>query len=182
VPEEQKRGNKFNTLQRQVHRARVAELYNQGKYQHEIAAELGVSQQQVSYDLKVLNRFWEKTAVLDIAKAKLRELAKIDHLERTYWEAWERSMTARETKQLKKIPTKGDEKLLKQETRDGNPQYLEGVQWCITKRSALLGLDKIDQDNADAARALAEKIRADIRAADLATMGAEADDPTLDTN
>jgi hypothetical protein len=91
-------------------------------------------------------------------------------------------MTARETKQLKKIPTKGDEKLLKQETRDGNPQYLEGVQWCITKRSALLGLDKIDQDMPMLLALSPRRSRADIRAADLATMGAEADDPTLDTN
>lgn len=85
-------------------RARVAEMYLAGRYQSEIAQELGLSQQQISYDLQAVRREWQASAVRNFDEAKAQELAKIDHLERTYWQAWQQSIG---TTQIKTIKAKG---------------------------------------------------------------------------
>jgi hypothetical protein len=81
----------------------AAALYLRGLTQGEIARRLGVSRQQVGYDLKVLQRRWQESALADFNAQKAAELAKVDELERTYWEACERSCQARETSTQERI-------------------------------------------------------------------------------
>lgn len=121
-------------------RIEVARLYLQGKYQHEIAELLKVSQQQVSYDLRAVQAQWRDIPAKQIDELKNKELARIDQLERTYWEAWVDSKKAKETTSTAK---EGDRLKVgkRSEQRNGNPQYLAGVQWCIERRIKLLGLD-----------------------------------------
>ena len=96
-------------------RKRIAELYLQGKWQTEIAKEVGVTQQQVSQDLAVLRRLWMQSSLVNVDKIKAKELAKIDRLESEYWKAWEND--------------------------DTEPRFLNGIQWCIAKRCEIFGLN-----------------------------------------
>lgn len=134
---------KRTKFQIEADRERITSLYLRGVRQVDIAAELGVSQPQVSYDLKKIQEQWRKRTAIDLDEAKQRELARIDELEREYWNAWRRSL--------------GDFKKKRTETREnskgsfststveisemgGNPSYLAGIQWCISERFKVLGI------------------------------------------
>lgn len=140
-----KHANTRTKAQVQSDRIEVARLYLQGKFQHEIATVLEVSQQQVSFDLKAVQAQWRDMPAAKIDELKNKELARIDQLERTYWEAWVDSKKAKETTSTAK---EGDRLKVgkRSEQRNGNPQYLAGVQWCITTRCKILGLDAIRND------------------------------------
>jgi hypothetical protein len=124
----------------------AAALYLRGLTQGEIAQRLNVSRQQVGYDLKVLQRRWQESALADFNAKKAAELAKVDELERTYWEAWERSCQTREVSTQERIQDgdgPADEGRLKagvrKEKRDGNPEFLRGVERCIEMRCKITG-------------------------------------------
>ncbi len=131
-------------LQREKDLAELASRYLHGQRQAEIAEALGVTQQQISADLKTLQARWQQSALIDLNEAKSRELAKTDELERVYWAEWEAS---RQEKQITQTRRKGEgqaaqaEAMLRRERREGNPAYLAGVQWCIERRCKILGLD-----------------------------------------
>ena len=59
-------------------RSQVAELYVKGIYQTDIGRMLGVTQQQVSLDLKVIQRQWLASTLRDFDEAKSEQLAKIE--------------------------------------------------------------------------------------------------------
>src|SRR5439155_8019383 len=87
---------KRTAVQREQDLRELAALYLRGLTQFEIAQRLNVSRQQIGYDLKVLQRRWQEGALADFSAKVAQELAKTDELERTYWEAWERSCQPRE--------------------------------------------------------------------------------------
>lgn len=129
-------------------RKRIAELYLKRWLQVDIAEELGIDQSTVSRDLQVIRQQWLKSSLMDFNEAKARELARIDQLEITYWEAWDRSLEAFKSKIIK---AKGNprteeelkanaEQTLKTEDRNGDPRFLQGVQWCIEQRCQILGI------------------------------------------
>ena len=128
------------------------ELYLKGKYQHEIAEIIGVTQQQIAYDLKVIQKRWIKESKASIEQYRLRELGKIDQIEREAWEAWNESKeefnakitkVSKVTKDAKTgniIPSTVDN-TNKTEDRNGNPKYLEVIMKCIERRCKMLGID-----------------------------------------
>jgi hypothetical protein len=136
---------RFRILER---RKRVAGMYLQGMSQWEIGRQLGVTQQCIAKDVQALEKEWLASAVVDIDAAKAKELARIDRLERVAWRAWRRSCQRKE-----KATTRMEKKLHEDaqqaktvtsratELRDGNPEYLKRVEWCISKRSELLRLN-----------------------------------------
>jgi len=133
-------------LERERDLRETAALYLRGLTQHEIAQRLNISRQQISYDLKVLLRRWQESALADFNAKKAAELARVDELERTYWEAWERSCQAREVTTQEKTQggeAKADEARLKagvrKEQRDGNPEFLRGVERCVELRCKITG-------------------------------------------
>lgn len=119
----------------------ISRLYLQGITQAEIGQRLGVSQPQISYDLRVLRNRWLQSSIVNIDEAKARELARVDHLEREYWDAWEKSKNPVKTRGSKKVDGEQVESTIQGETGTGDPRYLTGVQWCINKRCEVLGLD-----------------------------------------
>jgi hypothetical protein len=126
-------------------RATIARRYLQGRTQAEIAAELGMTQQMVSYDLQVVRQRWRQSGIRDLDEAKAIELAKLDELERTYWEAWRASVQA---------------------APPGTPTYLQGVLGCIDRRVKLLGLDAPERVDVELrVRAMAEALGLDPDAA-----------------
>ncbi|MCC6457266.1 MAG: hypothetical protein IT328_20095 [Caldilineaceae bacterium] len=130
---------KRSKVQREYDLTRIAELYLTGHTQAEIANVIGLTQQIVSRDLATIQQRWEEQSTIALDAAKRRELARIDELERTYWEAWRRSL-----EQVTKTKTKrnhmGDEAIVIREETSGNPAFLAGVQNCIDQRCKLLGL------------------------------------------
>lgn len=124
-------------------RARVAEAYLKGKAQWEIVLAEKVDKAQISRDLDAVRKAWRESAVRDFDEDVNRELDRIDLLERTYWEAWERSRSERTRSRTKRRTgaAPSDEASVEKEQRDGNPAFLDGVMSCIDKRCKLLGLD-----------------------------------------
>ena len=120
-------------------------MYLAGRFQHEIATALGVTRQQIGYDLKVLQKMWRTSALQDFDQAKAEELAKIDALERQYQDAWERSCAAARTEiaRAKRTQQQGEsiEKSTRTEDQVGDPRFLAGVQWCIERRCKIRGID-----------------------------------------
>jgi hypothetical protein len=133
-------------LEREHNLREVAALYLHGLSQYEIAQRLTVSRQQIGYDLKVLQRRWQESALADFHTKKASELAKVDELERTYWDAWDRSCQVREVTTQEKTQAgedaAGDMRRkagFRKEPRDGNPEFLRGVERCIELRCKITG-------------------------------------------
>lgn len=125
-------------------RLRVTELYLQGWTQVKIAEEVGVTQGMVSKDLAAIREEWLQASIENIDEAKARELARIDNLEREYWEAWYRSCEDAETVVKKAVETdKGQRKEATQTAKGqaGDPRFLAGIQWCIQQRCKILGIE-----------------------------------------
>jgi hypothetical protein len=104
-----------------------------------------LSQATVTRDLQYLYKEWQESSLVDIDKAKARELAKVDRLEREYWQAWEHSCKDAETVRQEGTKTeKGiqPDKIVKTaKGQAGDPRFLVGIQWCINKRCEIVGLD-----------------------------------------
>ena len=134
---------KRNKKQREAHLAEVATLYLTGQRQDKIAEYLEDSPAQITYDLNELQKRWRASAVANIGEAKGKELAKLDELERVYWDAWARSKQPKEKTRTGR--TDGERAVItafmETEQRDGNPAFLDGVFKCIDRRCKILGLD-----------------------------------------
>lgn len=147
--------NKRTADQIRRDRVEIASMYLQGRPQHEIAASLNgragigysLSRQMISYDLGQIRAVWLKATIENYDARVGRELAKIDHLERTYWAGWERSLEKHTTEtSYAKVGESGqpamDRKVFRTDPGLGDPRYLRGIEWCIERRCKLLGLDK----------------------------------------
>ena len=144
---------KRTKIQRENDLALIADLYLKQWTQVAIAAHIAdvrrplgyaISQPMVSNDLKEIQKRWRAASLLDMNEAKQRELARIDVLEREYWEAWAKSQQPRKVSQSKAIQsTNRDSKeaIQRAEERTGDPRYLEGVRWCIAQRCKILGVE-----------------------------------------
>jgi hypothetical protein len=128
-------------------RNKVAILYTEGKKQSEIAKIVLVSEGQISLDLTHIRRAWLKASNISKEDRIAEELAKIDHLERKLWQAWEKS-----TKDHKRVISKNKGKTSADSPeysevtnmdiiKDGDPRYLQAIERCIDRRCKLLGLD-----------------------------------------
>lgn len=126
----------------EVDRVEIARRYLKGELQSTIAEALSITQQQVSYDLARIREAWQRSALVDFSTVQAREMARIDLLEREYWIAWDRSCTPRHI--TKTGRTTGEEvkdtASITTEERDGNPVFLQGIQWCIEQRCRIFGL------------------------------------------
>jgi hypothetical protein len=116
-----------------------------------------ISVKSVTKDAKAIVDQWHKETLATLSKAKAREIAKINNLERVYHEAWERSCQPLRKKVVKRggdmvtDPQTNERRLLnpnevrEEETmvqRVGDARFLLGIERCIAARVKLLGLDK----------------------------------------
>lgn len=127
---------------REERRRQVGTLYLQGFFQSEIAQRLGVTQQQISYDLKQLHQRWYHASVEDIAARKALELQKIEVIEREAWAAWERSKKPREVTitEASEGAHPGRKATMRKEGQAGDPRFLAEIGRCVDRRVALLGI------------------------------------------
>lgn len=123
--------------------AEVASRYVRGMSQWKIGQELGVTQQQVCYDLKIVRQRWLESSLRDFDELKAQELAKIDDVEREFRAAWERSKNARQITSSKRKEGKdaSTEAGIRKEEQVGDPRFMDGVLKCIHMRCELLGLN-----------------------------------------
>lgn len=125
-------------------RQHVAARYLKGAMQSEIAREVGVTQSQVSLDLKALRQLWLASAVRDFDEAKAQELAKIDQIEIAAWRSFEKSLEPREitltegTEGGDRTPTR--KASVRREGSAGDPRWLQVIQKCVDTRCQILGL------------------------------------------
>lgn len=131
-----KKHSNLTTVKRR--RAMVEVLYLQNYTLEEIATKTNSTVPAIRRDLSLLRKEWLRSNMLDLNEARARELAKIDRLEFTYWQSWQKSMGTR-TETVTRTPDGEVREKVWQE--DGNIAYLEGVRRCIDKRCDLLGLD-----------------------------------------
>ena len=139
---------KRTPIQIEDDRREIASLYLQGKTQQAIAERLGMTRQMVGYDLKAIQQRWREDTSRNLDEDKARELAKLDELERTYWQGWEDSLEQVTTETTSRAVAGGgagggvtERAAIGREGKQGNPAYLRGVMECIGRRCKLLGLD-----------------------------------------
>lgn len=128
--------------EREKHLTEVWALYITGMYQTDIAKQLGVSRQQIAYDLILLERRWRESNLESVNDYKLKELAKIDQLEKEYRDAWEKSSGIH--KKETTIETTGENSSLTEKVESqelvGDPAFLRGIEWCVDARTKILGI------------------------------------------
>lgn len=126
-----------------LRRQEVARLYLQGKYQSEIAKLCGVTQQQISKDLKAIDAQRKAAAVADLTVKRARTEEVLLLVERTAWEGWYRSCEPAEVSLTRAV--EGDrarrEASLRKEGQTGDAQFLAVVRQCEEDLRDLHGLD-----------------------------------------
>lgn len=95
-------------------------MYLQGFAVEEIADRFDVTIDTTQGWLNIIKEEWRKASLIDFNAAKLQELAKINNLEKTYWEEYQKSKES--------------------ENSAGDHKFLKGVEWCIERRILLFGL------------------------------------------
>lgn len=135
----------------------IAAYYLKGMRQADIAEKLGVTQPQVSYDLKTIHKRWRESALVNMNEVKHRELARIDELERTYWDAWARSCEEKTKTRTEKVVDGVTKASVEKDQMLGNPSYLSGVQWCIEQRCKIFGLYEAAKISIDWRKAVEEQ-------------------------
>ena len=126
----------------------VASMYLKGHLQREIGEVFGLTQQAIARDIKELQKRWRESALVDFNEALQRELARIDELEREYWQAWRDSKKSLKlVRQIDEVTEKGSRTGTHKEARDshGDSAYLAGVERCIAQRCKILGLNAPDK-------------------------------------
>jgi hypothetical protein len=123
-------------------RQQVGALYVKGRLQTAIARELGISQPQVSHDLKAIQRAWLASSIRDFDLIKAEQLAKIDQIERAAWESFERSLQVREitVQEVTDGESRTNKVSIRKEQQVGDPRFLQIAQRCIDQRCDILGL------------------------------------------
>lgn len=104
-------------------RLEISRLYLRGWTQEEIAARLGISQPQVSYDLRIVRQHWQANATNELGERVAEDIARLGMVEREYWEGWERS---------------------KKDGKEGNARFLNGALACIAHRIRLFDFARFD--------------------------------------
>lgn len=149
-------------VERQQDLVLEARMYLQGYSMREIREILGnlrpykLAEETIFADINDILNEWRKAYIADIDILKAQELQHINMLERAYWEGYERSLRDAEsitstqlddraspaTPHGKPLPTLTRRRTtVKKDKRDGDPEFLNGVRWCIEQRCKILGIN-----------------------------------------
>jgi predicted transcriptional regulator len=176
---------KRTKIQKEKDQVLIAEKTLKGFSQAMIAAELGITQQQVSKDLMKIRTQWKMEQTQHVDDIINKELQKCDLIEREAWQAWDRSCEEARRRIVKAIGKTSDknkeekpstiEQTTQTEQRDGDPQHLHTVLQSMSRRAKLLGLDRpqrveqsgtivMENVSSDAILAEIQKLEAEIAA------------------
>ena len=151
------RGSKSAHMAASKRRAEVSDLYLRGHSTRAVAAQVGVSQQQVVRDLAIISREWQEQRLENRSAYIAAELQRLAQVESAAWDGFERSQAVLRRKEVEKSESpvsaeqaEGDEEAtvnvrrrqrLVEEERDGSVVWLSAVLSVVAQRRALLGLD-----------------------------------------
>jgi hypothetical protein len=127
------RGRITGSLVIKERRKDAASLYCRGLPQRQIAERLGVTQAQISVDLKAIRKEWLESSLRDFDSVKAEQLAKLDEVERSAWDSWERSS---------KVKVRMPDGSIEEQERPGDPRFLDRVFSCIETRLKVIGAIK----------------------------------------
>lgn len=113
-------------VQRDLDIKRAVEMQICGSTMAEIAAEIGISFQQVSFDIQAARQLWREATIADIGEQIAEQNAHLIYVRQQALQGWLRSL--RETAKAA-------------DGRDGRPEFLEVALRAIEARGKLLGLD-----------------------------------------
>lgn len=148
--------NTRSETQREQDMATTWRLHIQGKTQAEIAEVIGVSREQIRYDLAELKQAARSRLVDDVAAARSEELAALEVVEREAWQAWNdsggRKRRKKTTVEGSVTDTAGDKVETTEWIETGDARYLATVLEARDRRCKILGLyppQKFAQTNAE---------------------------------
>ena len=106
-----------------------------------------ISRVQVTLDVKAIHLYWKAEMAKDRHELIQKELARLQALEDTYWDAWERScLDAEETTTFRERGSGGtgdkDRAIMKRRGQSGDPRFLAGVERCQQRRMIILGIEE----------------------------------------
>jgi hypothetical protein len=136
--------NTRNRTQRERDREQVAALHLQGLSHREIAEQLGVSRQQVTYDLKIIRELWKERAATAPARRREEMLAEFEYAKRAAWDAFRRSQEPKvRRKTYRRTNARGvDEHAeIVSENRPGDMRCVLAAVAVVAKLSEYLRLD-----------------------------------------
>lgn len=146
--------------QRLADRAKMVKLIRKGYSQKRIAEELGICQQQVSYDWKIVQNELKDNVSKDHRAIVAAKLSELEEIKQEAWKAYEKSKDPAKKRVVeeKEVPTEqGILTLLKKtrtmEGRDGDATHLGVVLSAIRQEREILGLDpakKVDMTSVSA--------------------------------
>lgn len=123
---------------------KVAEWLTQGKTQSWIGGQLGLTQQQISYDVKEVRKQWAANTDLSYEQHIAQLLAEIQFVERVYWaEYLGDGLTNEKVTLTKGITPLGEatSKKVVYTNNQGRLEALNGILKCIDRQIKILGLD-----------------------------------------
>ncbi len=135
-----KPGQKRKPNQRLAHRRLIARwLFEGERTAAEMAEELGVSVQQVNYDVAKLKEQWRRETVADMEARKDRMLAELMLLRRQYQKGWAKSLKDKERKTTG-VGKFGPLDMLEVEGQVGDAKFLDGYLKTLAEEARLFGL------------------------------------------
>lgn len=160
----QERGKRLNASQREAFKNHTIDLYLKGWSYRKIISDI---EDKFGHTLSIasIGRYvasmveeWREHRINKLDDLKTVELQRINKLEETYWDAWQRSMegATRTVEKQKAVPGKSvndkgqvqesmnvahAEKMRSTEEAYGDPRFLQGIQWCISMRCKILGVE-----------------------------------------
>jgi hypothetical protein len=143
-------------------RLRISELLLSGYSERMIAKDVNRSPATVHYHVEFLLRQWHEATVRHVGRWIERTLAEYDLITRESWDAWERSKQPQRTeitrargvgrrfRKDRKVKIEGQlvdvSKNIKLTESAGNPEFLSAVLRVIERRSRLLGLTGVIEE------------------------------------
>ena len=140
-------GAKRKPLEREMHLPQIAEMHLRGMTSREIAVQMSerlpysLSHKTILADLKKLNERWQSQAMDSIVLAKAKELQRLANVERAAWNEFEASKKPA-MKRMHETAGAIETVRVTEETRCGDPRYLQVIGTCIAQRSKILGLEE----------------------------------------
>lgn len=150
---------KRTKAEKEEHFNQISRMYIKGMTQMEMAKRLGLSQGQISNDLKALLNQWREARIDTIDFQKNRELERINLIEEEMWQAWELSKTRNKKiistsksgevhyhedtlgRKFKEEPEKyWNASVREEEAIAGDMTYMNGIMWCVQERCKIASL------------------------------------------
>lgn len=123
---------------------KIAEWLVQGKTQRWIGGQLGLTQQQISYDVKDVRKQWKANTDLSYEQHISRLMAEIQHVKQVYWQEYSGEGLTNEKITLKKgLTPLGESSSTEMVYRNnqGSLKALDGLLKCLDRQMKILGLD-----------------------------------------